>query len=94
MNRITFSGNLGSDARLINTQEGKAFIAFAVADKGENPIWAECTKSVTGQPAILPYLTKGKRVLVTGRAYAKSFQKENGETVPQLCIFVDEIELS
>lgn len=95
MNKLIISGNLGADARVITPQNGNAFIAFSVAERGDgnDPVWVECTLSVKDpKPKILEHLKKGKKVVVSGRAYAKVFDK-GGTSVPQLAMFIDELDL-
>lgn len=95
MNKLIITGNLGADARLITPAGGKPFISFSIAESSDpdRTIWVECTLSVKDpKPKILEYLKKAKKVVVSGRAYAKVFNSANGP-VPQLAMFVDELDL-
>jgi len=92
MINLTITGNLGADAKLVQTEKS-AFISFSVAELGsDNPQWIECTKNVTlkeGQePKLLELLKKGTTVYLSGRPHAKAY-KEKGI----LGLYVDVLEL-
>jgi len=91
MNVLTIAGNIGKDAELRTTQNGKQVAGFSVAvSKGrdQETIWFDC--SLWGERAakLAPYLTKGSRVTVSGEVSAR---EHNGKAYLQ--VFVRELTL-
>ena len=71
MNVLTFSGNLGRDCRLNQTQSGTAVVGFAVAMKSgygdnEQTVWVDCSLFGNRANSLSPYLLKGQQVVVSG----------------------------
>lgn len=99
MQKITIVGNLGKDAVIRNTT-GKDILTFnvAVTEKyknrdGENVetvSWYGCMFRSTGLAA---YLKKGDKVLVHGKLTAKTYVNDKRETVLDLSVSVDYVEL-
>ena len=82
MNNWNFTGNLGKDAEIKTTQNGKTVCTFSVAVKsgyGDNQktTWAICAifgKRAEGQ---LPqYLVKGQQVAISGEAQLDEWEKD------------------
>lgn len=71
MNVLTFSGNLGRDCRLSQTQSGTAVVGFAVAMKSgygdnEQTVWVDCSLFGNRANSLAPYLLKGQQVVASG----------------------------
>lgn len=100
---LTIVGNLTSDPSLTFTQSGSAVANFTVAstprtfDKGSNSwkdgealfircaVWREMAESVAES------LTRGTRVIVTGRLRQRSFETKEGEKRTVIELEVDEV---
>ncbi len=100
---ITVVGNLTSDPELRYTQNGLAVANFTIAstprtfDRAANDwkdgealflrasVWREFAEHVAGS------LTKGSRVIVTGRLKQRSYETKEGEKRTSFEIEVDEI---
>jgi single-strand DNA-binding protein len=88
---ITLTGNLGSDAVLTFTPNGKAKLEFSVGDTprklnqqnnqwedaGETTWW-RVTEWETKAEALADTLTKGTKVLVIGTAGVRTYDKKDG----------------
>ena len=95
-------GNLGSDARKV-VENGSEFISFNVAhtdkfsDRAghvvETTEWISCT--INGnREHLLPYLVKGAKVFVSGRAQTRMYSSPKlRQMVAGVKCFVDRIEL-
>ena len=96
MNNWNIAGNIGKDAEIRTTQKGEKFATFSVAidngkDKAGNKrdtTWVDCSLWGKRGEGLAPYLTKGTRVAVCGRASARAHE---GKAYLQLS--VDEITL-
>ncbi|NEM91776.1 single-stranded DNA-binding protein [Galbitalea soli] len=100
---ITVVGNLTSDPELRYTQNGLAVANFTIAstprsfDRASNDwkdgealflrasVWREFAEHVAGS------LTKGSRVIVTGRLKQRSYETKEGEKRTSIELEVDEI---
>src|ERR1700712_4560868 len=100
---ITVVGNLTSDPELRYTQNGLAVANFTIAstprtfDRASNDwkdgealflrasVWREVAEHVAGS------LTKGSRVIVTGRLKQRSYETKEGEKRTSIELEVDEI---
>lgn len=102
MLKLSVIGNLGADARLQETINGK-FIAFNVAHTNkrtdrstgqvvENTQWVSCTLNGENH-GVFPYLTKGTKVYVDGDLSLRSFTGQDGLQHVGLNLFVRNIEL-
>lgn len=96
MNNAIFAGALGADARK-NTVGENTVANFPVAvnqrRKGEDvTLWIDCAIWGKRADALAQYLTKGSKVTVSGAVSVDSYEK-NGETIPKLKLFVNEITL-
>lgn len=92
--KIEVIGNLGRDAETKQTQDGREFVAFTVADSykqngQEVTNWIECLSNNT---KIAQYLTKGTKVFVRGRLTSKIWQKKDGTSAIQHTCNVSELE--
>ncbi len=100
---ITVVGNLTADPELRYTQNGLAVANFTIAstprtlDRGSNEwkdgealflrasVWREFAEHVAGS------LTKGSRVIATGRLKQRSYETKEGEKRTSIELEVDEI---
>lgn len=88
MKSITIIGNLGANAVLRTTSEGKQLMTFNVAvSRGENnPIWFNCVSNM--REKLMPFLVKGQCVAVVGDLTPGIYNNQL-----DLSINVDKIEL-
>jgi len=83
-NRVTVCGNLGADAELFYSGEGKPYLRFRLA---ANTGWGEHQRTewvsavMFGQraEAIAPYMTQGAAVLVSGEMRTSTWETDTGE---------------
>lgn len=107
-NTVTLIGNMGSEARIIATEESR-FVAFSLATtdsyKDENDEWQEKDtvwhSILAFNPKVaeqLKALKKGTRIKVTGSLYYRPFEVVNGQgeviTKKEASIVVSSMELS
>lgn len=100
MIQLEFIGNVGADAELRQSRQGKAFVSFRVAvtkrwkdDEGrqmERTTWVTCSR--TGTQNFADCLSKGRCVYVRGDVDAKVYQNSKGESVPELICHAREVE--
>ncbi|WP_336715383.1 single-stranded DNA-binding protein [Arthrobacter sp. USHLN218] len=92
MAQIDFTGNLGADAELRHTQQGRPVLNFRVADTKSKPDgnggWEKLKEqwlnvSLWGEAAEFygPLLVKGTRVRVFGEFYAREYEGQNGRGI-------------
>jgi single-strand DNA-binding protein len=104
MNRTSIIGNLGQDAQVRALDNGMSAIGFSVGVserwtdaqgvKQERTDWFNCTLwRKSDKTAIAGYLKKGTKVLVEGKASARAYVNNAGDTVANLEIRVDNVEL-
>lgn len=87
MNKVQLIGNIGSEPKLIETQNGKKAVSFSLATtekyKDKNGQDSELTTwhNITGWGWIAnkPF-QKGQRVFVTGKISNRSYQDKDGNT--------------
>ena len=89
-NNIQITGHLGQDAELRFTQSGVAALTFSVGDderrksqSGEwekvGTTWWRCQLWREKAEAAAEVLTKGTKVIVTGRAKLREYETRDGE---------------
>jgi single-stranded DNA-binding protein len=101
MNKTVILGRLGSDATIktVDSHPEKEIINFSVAhDKktraGEVTTWVDCTLWVDkGKNGVLPFLLKGKNVLLEGQIYAEAYVNKENKAIPVLKLTVYELFL-
>lgn len=99
MNVLTVTGNLGKNAEVKTSPQGKVYCVFSLAIKsgyGERAktTWARCT--LWGQRATgnLPaYLVKGAKVAVSGEFSLDEYQGQDGLPRSMLNINVQQLDL-
>jgi single-strand DNA-binding protein len=85
MNRITVTGNLGKDAELRYTPNGKAVLSVSIADstgRDRPTIWwkAEVWLGDQDDPGVAGDLTKGTRVRLDGYVQQEEWTDRDGQT--------------
>lgn len=99
---ITVVGNLTADPELSFTNSGKAVANFTVVQsprkRNEQGQWEDgegmffrCSVWESYAENVAESLSKGMRVIVTGRFTVRNYQTQNGETRQSLDLQVDEI---
>lgn len=88
MKCITIIGNLGSNALMRTTSEGRQLMTFNVAVNQQNgePIWFNCVGNM--REKLFPYLLKGQCVCVIGDMTAGVY---NGRL--DLSVNIERVEL-
>lgn len=88
MKCITISGNLGSNAVMRTTADGRQLMTFNVAvnQPNKDPMWFNCV--ATMREKLFPYLLKGQCVIVIGDLTADVYQGK-----VDLTVNVDKCEL-
>lgn len=97
MNIIHLIGNLTADAVTREAHNNTSFTTFKIAvnrrykDK-EDTTFVSCI--LGGNTANLtPYLTKGKKIAVTGRASCHAYMGSDNQPKAELDVYVNELEL-
>lgn len=99
MNTITVIGNVGKEPELRYTTSGKAVVTFAVADtRGKDDQketqWHNVVCFDQQAENVAAQVTKGARVLVTGRLNKASFIGKDGTKKEKVEIVADDVCLS
>lgn len=98
MNKTIITGNLGSDAEIKQTKEGRTYLSFSVAvsDGKDKPTtwfnasaWSE--RFTTSK--LIEYMKKGTKVLVDGKYVPTAWVREDGTPDVSHNILVNDIEL-
>ena len=98
MNVFTFTGNLGNAAEQRFTGDSKSIVNFSVAVKsgyGKNAAttWVKCGLWGKQGEAVLPYLTKGQLVGVSGELCLREYQNKDGSKGSSLEVNVNSLTL-
>lgn len=106
MNKLIIIGNLGRDAEVRQLEGGTQVVSFNVAvtekfkgrdgNMQEITTWFQCSRFINaGQPAwgVVPYLKKGTKVVVEGKASVRAYADKQGAPAASLELRVSEIEL-
>lgn len=102
MLQFSVIGNLGADAR-VEEANGRKFVSFNVGHNerwtnsegrvNESTLWVSCAMNGDGG-GLLPYLTKGRQVFVSGRGSVRVFSSpKNHRMEAGVNISVDRLEL-
>ena len=94
MNRVILSGNLTKDAELRYTTNGKAYSKFSIANNegyGENKktTFFNCTLWGKSAENLNRFLTKGQKVLITGKVEINDYKDKEGVQRKIIYINVD-----
>ncbi|WP_312925269.1 single-stranded DNA-binding protein [Atlantibacter hermannii] len=98
INNIVVSGNLGKDAVLRVTPNGKHIATFSIPAKsgfGENAktVWLQCKMFGVMAERFTGFLHKGSKVTVVGEFTIEEWARDNGEKVQTPTILVRDIDL-
>jgi single-strand DNA-binding protein len=100
---INLYGNLGHDAELRFTQNGRAMLSFSVASstyqgsgeqRQEHTDWYAVRLFGPRGEALAPYLLKGTRVAVIGRLQHRHYTRQDGTPGCSLDVIASEIDFS
>jgi single-strand DNA-binding protein len=100
---INLYGNLGRDAELRYTPEGRAILAFSIAcssyqgsgeQRQEHTDWYAVRLFGKRAEALAPYLLKGTRVAVVGRLQHRHYTRQDGSPGCSLDVLASEIDFS
>lgn len=97
MNNITASGRLTADPTINYTQNNKPVANFSIADNGRNdkPLFLRCTCLNEKQATFAQqYLTKGTKVIVSGRLEPDDYTDRNGQLVHNIVLMINNIEFA
>lgn len=102
LNNVVIAANLGADAEQRYTPNGQSIVTFRGAttrrytvngQKREDTSWLRYVMFGEMGEKLLPYLTKGKGVVVTGRIEQRSYQAKDGSNREAIEIHVGRIQL-
>ena len=104
INVAVISGNLTRDAEERTTAGGMSVVTFSVAvnerRKNQRGEWEDvasyidCTIFGNRAHALTPYLTKGTKVMVSGKLRQSSWEAKDGSKRSKVELIADEIELA
>lgn len=94
MNRITLIGNLTADPNKSATQSGISVTSFTIAvnRKGTGVDYFRINAWRNLADNCAKYLSKGRKVAVTGELHARQYQAKDGNTRLSLEVQADEVE--
>ncbi len=98
MNVFIFTGNLGRDAEQRFTGDGKSIVSFAVAVTagfGDNKTttWVKCSLFGKRGESLMPYLTKGQQVAVSGELSERKWTNRDGVEQKNIEVNVANVDL-
>lgn len=98
LNSVNISGNLVNDVTAKVTNNGTSVAGFVVAVnrkywETEEAAFIECKMFGKLADAVVPYMTKGKGVIVGGRLSQERWQSNDGTNRSKLVVVVDFIQL-
>ena len=94
MNKLILIGNLTRDPEVKVTKNGDSVCDFTIAvnDRQGNAQYFRVTAWKKRGESCGKYLSKGKKVYVSGPVSARTYQTKNGETRVSLEVTADEVE--
>lgn len=98
MNNWSFTGNLGRDAEQRYTASGDSVVSFSVGVKAgfgdkATTTWANCQLWGKRGESVLPYLTKGQLVGISGEVSMREWQDREGQKRTNLDVRVNDLTL-
>lgn len=98
INTITVSGNVGKDAVLRVTQNGKHICSFSLPAKSgfgdnEKTSWLNCKMFGAMAEKLSTAIVKGEKITVTGEFVIEEWTKQDGSQVQTPTILVRDIDL-
>jgi single-strand DNA-binding protein len=99
MIHATVDGNVGSHPELRHTAGGKAVCSFSLAStmkvgQDKHTTWLEVTCWDEMAETVMESVSKGKRVLVTGRMSIEEFSRKDGTKGSKLKLVADDLGVS
>lgn len=100
MNKTVIIGNLGQDAQVRQTQDGKSFLSFSVAvseKRGDQSqtTWFSCSawgeRFVNGR--LVEFLKSGTKVYIEGKYAPSIFSRQDGSMDISHNLMVNQVEL-
>ena len=97
VNFIGVSGNLGQDAELRHTNNGKAVLNFSIAnttgfDEHEKTSWFRCSLFGDRAEKLHQYFIKGTRLMVTGEITESNWKDKDGNERSSYEVFVKDFD--
>lgn len=94
MNKLILIGNLTRDPEMKATKSGKSVCEFTIAvnDRQGNAQYFRISAWDKRGESCGKYLSKGKKVYVSGQVSARTYQTSSGETRVSLEVTADEVE--
>ena len=94
MNKVILIGNLTRDPEIKATKSGKVVCEFTIAvnDRQGNAQYFRISAWEKRGESCQKYLSKGKKVYVSGPVSARAYQANNGETRVSIEVIADEVE--
>lgn len=96
LNTWTVTGRLGADAELRHTANGDPVLNARVAVQGrkkDDTLWVGVTIFGKRADSLAPYLMKGQRVGVAGRAQLREFERRDGSAGASLELVANDVAL-
>lgn len=104
INKVFFSGNIGGEPELRQTQAGSNVLTFRVAvndrqrnsqtgEWGDYTNWVGCTMFGNRAQTLSQYLHSGTKVFIDGKLHYSQWEAE-GQKRSKLEVWVDEIEFN
>lgn len=99
MNNITIIGNIGRDPELKYGANGTAICKFSVADTTgkddtKKTTWHDIVTFKEMAESVAANITKGNRVIVTGRLTIDTYEKKDGSTGKRVEVIADDVAIS
>ena len=94
MNKLILIGNLTRDPEMKATKSGKSVCEFTIAvnDRQGNAQYFRISAWEKRGESCGKYLSKGKKVYVSGPVTARTYQTSSGETRVSMEVTADEVE--
>lgn len=96
MLNLTIIGNLTADPEQRMTQSGKTVVSFTVAESNprdkEHPAFVRVTAWEKLGEICCKYLSKGKKVFISGKPSAHGYKNRNGDAAASLEVTAQDIE--
>ena len=101
MNKVIMMGRLTKDPEIVNTTSGTTIARYNIAvdrkfkrDGDPDADFFQCTSFGKQAEFVEKYLTKGIKVVITGRVQNNNYTDKNGQKVYGTVILVEEIEFA
>lgn len=97
-NKVIAIGNLGKDAEMRYSSNGKPVVNFSVATtygsgEKEETEWLRCVWFGDVAEKVAQYLVKGKQIYIEGRLRTRSWQSDDGQKHYQTEVVLNQVQL-